>query len=262
MIMYENTDDNNLFTDNHWVPSVHVDNTPGLAIKAYIAANPAAATAQINAGELSQWPSAPSMTLFSSRGPNPVAEDIIKPDVTAPGIQILAGNSPTPDPGIYGGELFQAIAGTSMSSPHVAGIFALIKQAHPDWSAATAKSALMTTAYQDVRDNDRVTPANPFAMGAGHVDPGGKAGKGSVIEPGLAYDAGFLDYLGFLCEAGPEVFANPSRHLCQRWPQPGSRPRRATSTCPPSASPGWPAARRSSALLPASPRKTAGASTP
>ncbi len=210
MIMYENTDDNNLFTDNHWVPSVHVDNTPGLAIKAYIAANPAAATAQINAGELSQWPSAPSMTLFSSRGPNPVAEDIIKPDVTAPGIQILAGNSPTPDPGIYGGELFQAIAGTSMSSPHVAGIFALIKQARPDWSAATAKSALMTTAYQDVRDNNRVTPANPFAMGAGHVDPGGKAGKGSVIEPGLAYDAGFLDYLGFLCEAGPEVFANPA----------------------------------------------------
>ena len=210
MIMYENTDDNNLFTDNHWVPSVHVDNTPGLAIKAYIAADPAAAIAQINAGELSQWPSAPSMTLFSSRGPNPVAEDIIKPDVTAPGIQILAGNSPTPDPGIYGGELFQAIAGTSMSSPHVAGLFALIKQAHPDWSAATAKSALMTTAYQDVRDNDRVTPANPFAMGAGHVDPGGKAGKGSVIEPGLAYDAGFLDYLGFLCEAGPEVFANPT----------------------------------------------------
>ena len=97
-----------------------------------------------------------------------------------------------------------------MSSPHVAGVFALIKQAHPDWSPAMAKSALMTTAYQDVRDNDRISPANPFAMGAGHVDPGGKAGKGSVIEPGLAYDAGFLDYLGFLCEAGPEVFANPT----------------------------------------------------
>jgi subtilisin family serine protease len=209
MIMYENTDDNNLFSDTHWVPSIHVDNTPGLAIKAYIAGT-ADPTAQINAEQLSQWPSAPSMTIFSSRGPDPVAEDIIKPDVTAPGIQILAGNSPTPDPGLYPGELFQAIAGTSMASPHVAGLFALIKQAHPDWSSAMAKSALMTTAYQDVRDNDRVSLANPFAMGAGHVDPGGKAGKGSVIEPGLAYDAGFLDYLGFLCEAGPEVFANPS----------------------------------------------------
>ena len=77
-------------------------NTPGLAIKAYIAgaANP---TAQIIAEQLSQWPYAPSMTIFSSRGPNPIAEDIIKPDVTAPGIQILAGNSPIPDPGIVSG---------------------------------------------------------------------------------------------------------------------------------------------------------------
>ena len=59
-----------------------------------------------------------------------------------------------------------------MSSPHIAGLFALIDQAHPDWSPAMAKSALMTTAYQDVVDNDRVSPADPFDMGAGHVDPG------------------------------------------------------------------------------------------
>jgi subtilisin family serine protease len=77
------------------------------------------------------------MTDFSSRGPNDFPfGDIIKPDITAPGIQILAGASPTPDPGSVPNELFQAIAGTSMSSPHVAGILALIKQAHPDWSAA------------------------------------------------------------------------------------------------------------------------------
>ena len=72
MIMYENSDDNNLFTDTHWVPSVHIDKTPGLAIKAYIACD-SSPTAQINAGELSEWPYAPSMTIFSSRGPNPVA---------------------------------------------------------------------------------------------------------------------------------------------------------------------------------------------
>ena len=97
------------------------------------------------------WPYAPSMTIFSSRGPNPVAPDLIKPDVTAPGLQILAGNSPMPsDPSVLPGELFQAIAGTSMSSPHVAGVFALLKQAHPEWSPAAAKSALMTTAYQNV----------------------------------------------------------------------------------------------------------------
>ncbi len=209
MILYNNSDDDNLFTDTHWVPSVHMDNTPGLEIKAYIAST-AKPMAKITTGERGVWESAPSMTIFSSRGPDPVAEDIIKPDVTAPGMQILAAWSPFGDVGEVPGQLFAAIAGTSMSSPHVAGLFALIKQAHPDWTPAMARSALMTTAYQDVRDNDRVSPADPFDMGAGHVDPGNKAGKGSIFEPGLVYDAGFLDYLGFLCDAAPEVFANPA----------------------------------------------------
>lgn len=207
MIMYENSDVGNLFSDTHFVPSVHVDNTPGLAIKAYIASAGAGARAQLVTQQVGIWPSAPSMTDFSSRGPNPVAMSIIKPDVTAPGIQILAGNSPFPDPGNVSGELFQAIAGTSMSSPHVAGLFALIKQAHPDWSAGVAKSALMTTADQDVRNNDRTTPANPFQMGAGHVNVG-RPGKGTAFEPGLAYDVGFNEYLGFLCDADPSIFAN------------------------------------------------------
>ncbi|MDX1436910.1 MAG: S8 family peptidase, partial [Anaerolineales bacterium] len=208
MIMYENTDDNNLFSDTHWVPSVHVDNTPGLAIKAYIdsAASP---TAHIVGEQYGTWDSAPSMTYFSSRGPNPVAGDIIKPDITAPGLQILAGNSPTPIGGVPG-ELFQAIAGTSMSSPHIAGIGALLTQANRHWRPSHIKSAIMTTAYQDVVDNDRVSPADPFDMGAGHVDPSGPWDKGSIARPGLVYEAGFNDYLGFLCDAFPEVFSNPA----------------------------------------------------
>jgi hypothetical protein len=96
-----------------------------------------------------------------------------------------------------------------MSSPHVAGLFALLKQEHPDWSAAAAKSALMTTASTDVRDNDRVSLADPFDMGAGHVDPGSPAAAGSSFNPGLVYDAGFFEYLGFLCDKAPEVFGNP-----------------------------------------------------
>jgi subtilisin family serine protease len=216
MIMYENNDTGNLFSDTHWVPSVHVDNTPGLAIKSYIAAAPKqkAATARIVTGSTSAWPNAPTMTDFSSRGPDPIAEDIIKPDITAPGIQILAGNSPFPDAGTVPGELFQAIAGTSMSSPHVAGLFALIRQEHPDWSAATAKSALMTTADTDVLDNDRVTQATPFEMGSGHADLGGPGTDGSAFNPGLVYDAGFLDYLGFLCDEGPEVFGPDAAASC------------------------------------------------
>jgi hypothetical protein len=100
MIMYERTDQGNLFPDSHFVPSVHVDNTPELAIKAYAATKKP--TAQIIAKQLSQWPNAPTMTDFSSRGPDSAAEDLIKPDVTAPGIQLLAGNSPVPDPGLSG----------------------------------------------------------------------------------------------------------------------------------------------------------------
>jgi subtilisin family serine protease len=209
MIMYENSDQGNLFTDTHWTPSVHIDNTPGLAIKGYIA-SASSPTARIVGEQVNSWPFAPSLTEFSSRGPNVFALDVLKPDITGPGIQILAGASPTPDFGSVTGELFQAIAGTSMSSPHIAGVFALIKQAHPNWSPAMAKSALMTTAYQDVFNNDRVNQATPFQQGAGHVNAGGLANKGSLFEPGLVYDAGLLEYFGFLCDAAPGVFGDPT----------------------------------------------------
>jgi subtilisin family serine protease len=213
MVMYEASDVGNLFTDNHWVPTVHIDNTPGLEIKAYIASAGAEATAEIrDTRSLSTWESAPSMTSFSSRGPG-VFADVLKPDITAPGMQILAGYSPFPDlPAAAGtppGQLFAAIAGTSMSSPHVAGLFALLDQAHPDWSPAAVRSALMTTADPNVVDNDRVKPATPFGMGAGHVNPGRVDRRGSSFQPGLVYNAGLNDYFGFLCDAQPSVFANP-----------------------------------------------------
>jgi subtilisin family serine protease len=208
-ILYNNSDVDNLYTDTHWTPAVHIDNTPGLAIKQYIDDAGASATAAIaDTREIAEWPSAPSMTIFSSRGPNPIAADIIKPDITAPGLQILAGNTPTPQPIDYQGQLFQAIAGTSMSSPHIAGVFALIKQAHPDWSEAMAKSAIMTTAYQDVVDNDRTSPADPFDMGAGHVDPGNAVHKGSAFQPGLVYDAGLFEYAAFTCGMDFGVFSS------------------------------------------------------
>ena len=207
MVLYNVNDTQSQVTDNHWVPSVHLNNTDGLAVKDYIASNENA-KARINGGKYTKTQHS-VMAAFSSRGSNTVAEDIIKPDVTAPGVNILAGNTPTPDSGAPG-ELFQSISGTSMSSPHVAGIFALIKQAHPDWSPAVAKSALMTTARQNVVKEDGSTKADPFDMGAGHIDPGGRIKRGSTFDPGLVYDAGFNEYLGFLCDADPAAFANPA----------------------------------------------------
>lgn len=205
MILYNTNDAQDLNTDTHWVPTVHINNSDGLTIKAYIAAT-TDPVAQINGGVFTEI-AAPWMASFSSRGPNAVAADLIKPDVTAPGVNILAGGSPFPDPGFVPGELFQAIGGTSMSSPHVAGLFALVKQAHPRWSAAVAKSALMTTADRDVMKEGGLMPADPFDMGGGHVAPGSVA-NGSPFKPGVAYDAGFNDYLGFLCDVAPEVFAD------------------------------------------------------
>ena len=117
MILFNASDDDNLFTDNHWVPSVHIDLTEGLQIKKYIAES-RRPRAEIKTQEKpTTIDYAPSMTIFSSRGPNPTADNIIKPDITAPGLQIMAGASPFAGAGFVSGELFQAIAGTSMSSP-------------------------------------------------------------------------------------------------------------------------------------------------
>jgi hypothetical protein len=70
---------------------------------------------------------------------------------------------------------------------------------------------MMTTARQDVTKEDATTPADPFDMGAGHVDPSGPAdAANSMFNPGIVYEAGFNQYLGFLCDAAPQVFANPA----------------------------------------------------
>ena len=130
---------------------------------------------------------------FSSRGPNGGMPDVIKPDISAPGVAILAAQTPIPNDGQTPGQLFQIISGTSMSSPHVAGAFALLKQAHPDWSAAQARSALMTTARQDLKKTFGEEAATPFDIGAGEILPS------EAPDPGLSYDAGFLDYLAALC---------------------------------------------------------------
>ncbi len=127
---------------------------------------------------------------FSSRGANAGAPDIIKPDIAAPGVGIIAGISP-----VGSGEIYGALSGTSMASPHIAGVMALLKQAHPDWTPAMARSAMMTSARQNLRKSFGDDRADPFDFGAGMVQPA------NAFFPGLVYDAGFYDYLAFLCGA-------------------------------------------------------------
>ncbi|HJQ91930.1 MAG TPA: S8 family peptidase [Acidimicrobiia bacterium] len=209
MVLYNPDDTQDLLTDNHWVPSVHINFTDGSALKQFIADAGPAASVEITDGHEERG-RGNTMAAFSSRGPlgAGASDDVIKPDVTAPGVLILAGNSPTPTLGAPG-ELFQSISGTSMSSPHVAGLLALLKQAHPAWTPAMAKSAIMTTARQDVRKEDGAARADPFDFGSGHIDPSGRASaEGSPFNPGLVYDTGLVEYLGFLCDAAPEIFVD------------------------------------------------------
>jgi subtilisin family serine protease len=131
------------------------------------------------------------MGAFSARGPGP-AGDILKPDVTAPGINILAGFSPDAA-NAQPGENFAYLTGTSMSTPHVAGVAALLLQANPDWSPSAIKSALMTTAHRDLTSADGETGTIPFDYGAGHIV------ANDAIDPGLVYDVAEDEFDAFAC---------------------------------------------------------------
>ncbi|KAG8055121.1 hypothetical protein GUJ93_ZPchr0001g29369 [Zizania palustris] len=152
---------------------------------------------------------APKVAAFSSRGPSFDYPDIIKPDIAAPGSNILAAMN----------DHYKLGTGTSMATPHVAGVVALLKALHPDWSPAALKSAIVTTA--SVTD-DRGMPilaeglprkvADPFDYGGGHINPNRAA------DPGLIYDIDPYDYDKFFgCTIKPSVRCNatslPGYHL-------------------------------------------------
>jgi subtilisin family serine protease len=179
-----------LNTDNHFVPSVHLENDAGAALLGFMAAH-SGVMGTFTQGEATEV-RGDLMAPFSSRGGPGQTLGISKPDVTAPGVQILAGNSPMPSTVVGGlpGELFQSIQGTSMSSPHVAGAAALLRDLHPDWTPGQIRSALMTTAKApSLFKEDGVTPFDPFDAGSGRINLR-RAGH-----PGLTFDASAQDYV-------------------------------------------------------------------
>jgi len=182
--------------DFHFVPTVHLQSTDRAAVKAYAAT--AGATATINSATVIDTAPAPFTASFSSRGPlRAGGGDILKPDVIAPGQDILAAVAP---PGNAGRD-FDLYSGTSMSSPHVAGLAALLKDLHPNWSPMAIKSALMTSA-SDVLDGPNTHPLVIFRQGAGHVRPN------SAADPGLVFDSNMGNWLSFLCGAQPGSFCS------------------------------------------------------
>ncbi|KAJ0979574.1 hypothetical protein J5N97_015048 [Dioscorea zingiberensis] len=142
-------------------------------------------------------PKAPSVVSFSSRGPNPITRDILKPDLTAPGVDIIAAWSPiasmSVDPDDKRSVPYNIISGTSMSCPHASGAAAYVKSFHPTWSPAAIKSALMTTTYPM---NVSLNKDQELGYGAGHINPI------AAVDPGLIYDAYEADYVRMLCGQG------------------------------------------------------------
>ncbi|XP_012835514.1 PREDICTED: subtilisin-like protease SBT1.7 [Erythranthe guttata] len=187
--------------DSHVLPATHVSYDAGVKIRAYINSTSTPWAAIYFEGTVIGSPSAPTVASFSSRGPSLASPGILKPDIIGPGVSILAAWPVSVENKTNDKATFNMISGTSMSCPHLGGIAALLKSAHPDWSPAAIKSAIMTTAGQlDLEggpiEDERHLPADIFALGAGHVNPS------SANDPGLVYDLQPEDYIPYLCGLG------------------------------------------------------------
>ncbi|KAJ6722366.1 PROPROTEIN CONVERTASE SUBTILISIN/KEXIN [Salix koriyanagi] len=187
-------------------PVVIVSLRDGKTITDYIKnSNSPQASAEFRKTNLGIKP-APRVTSYSSRGPSASCPLVLKPDIMAPGSLILAAwpqniavdsNNSLP---LFSN--FNILSGTSMACPHAAGVAALLRKAHPDWSPAAIRSAMVTTAdtmdnsmepIKDIGFGNRINPASPLDMGAGQVNPN------NALDPGLIYDVNSTDYVRLLC---------------------------------------------------------------
>jgi hypothetical protein len=195
MILYNVSADQELAADNHWVPTAHVTLADGQKIKAAIALGGASASLSAGAADTSQAPRV--LAAFSSRGPQGAVPDVLKPDVSAPGVQILgaAADQPAPVRSTRPGQLFATLQGTSQAAPQVAGAAALLTQKMPTLSPAEIKSELMMTADPGVVKEDGVTAATPFDAGAGEIDPDRAAHAGLVLNATLDDYVHYLEFL-------------------------------------------------------------------
>ncbi|GAV68428.1 Peptidase_S8 domain-containing protein/PA domain-containing protein/Inhibitor_I9 domain-containing protein [Cephalotus follicularis] len=196
---------NEIIADAHVLPASHVNYTDGEAIYHYINSTKSPTAYITRPTTLLGTKPAPVMAAFSSKGPNTITPELLKPDITAPGVSVIAAYTEATGPTNQVFDTrripFNAVSGTSMSCPHVSGVAGLLKTLHPDWSPAAIRSAIMTTAITHDNINESIqsesnSAATPFSYGAGHIQPNG------AMDPGLVYDLTTNDYLKFLCAEG------------------------------------------------------------
>lgn len=179
---------NSLNGDLHAIPTVHIGNNAYAPLNAYLdTANPVGSIVPLDPGESTT--EVPEVAAFSSRGPSiTTSGDILKPDISAPGVDVLAAVSPVGS--THFGRDYDLVSGTSMASPHIAGLGAVLYQQHSDWSPMMIKSALMTTAVDHASTD--ASDGGVFSQGAGFVQPNPAA------DPGIVFDSGLIDWLGYL----------------------------------------------------------------
>uniref|UniRef100_A0A2N9HXS0 Subtilisin-like protease fibronectin type-III domain-containing protein n=1 Tax=Fagus sylvatica TaxID=28930 RepID=A0A2N9HXS0_FAGSY len=195
--------------EDYVIPSLILPNASGTLVKKYVTSvrNPMVKRMKFVLTRFGTKP-APRVAHFSSKGPNPITPGILKPDIVAPGVDVLAAVQPYSSLEVDNNDVtinYGLMSGSSMSTPIVAGVGALLRAVHPKWSPAAIRSAIMTTAY--TKDNTGTTmkaifkdakyeTATPLHFGAGHISPN------EAMDPGLIYDMGFQDYVDFLCGLG------------------------------------------------------------
>ncbi|CAL9356018.1 hypothetical protein SUDANB43_00567 [Streptomyces sp. enrichment culture] len=179
-----NRSDLSMDADLHTVPTVHLNGPAAAAVRNYAAAQRATATLTTGGTDTPY----PQVAGFSSRGPSLASGgDILKPDITAPGVSILAAVAPPTN----NGHSFAFESGTSMAAPHISGLAALYFAEHPSWSPMRVKSAMMTTTTPTRTASGSVS-SDVFAQGAGEVSPS------AMLRPGLVYDSTTEDWLAYL----------------------------------------------------------------
>ncbi|XP_027084439.2 subtilisin-like protease [Coffea arabica] len=184
--------------DAHVLPATHLNYADRLKLIEYINTTSSPMAAISFKGTIIGDGHAPAVAYFSSRGPSQASIGILKPDIIGPGVNILAAWYRSVENNTNTKSNFNVISGTSMSCPHLSGVAALLKSAHPDWSPAAIKSAMMTTTdlvnlAKNPIEDQRQLPANIFDSGAGHVNPA------RASNPGLIYDIEPKDYIPYLC---------------------------------------------------------------
>ncbi|XP_006647650.1 subtilisin-like protease 4 [Oryza brachyantha] len=188
----------------HILPVAQIAYPSGEKLKNYMKSTMSPTAALIYKGTVFGTPMTPAVAPFSSRGPSKQNQGILKPDITGPGVNIIAavhgpeGLATPPNPLAA---MFDIMSGTSMSAPHLSGIAALIRKAHPMWSPAAIKSAMMTSTDTMDRRQKPITDqdgneATMFALGAGVINPT------KAMNPGLVYDLSAADYVPFMCALG------------------------------------------------------------